>query len=79
MVKVVSLCKDYQGGFGRKLRIHSPSEHKKAHFVQGQVNGKGESLQIRVRFYFSSTAPKFAKTPMLYEVRILCYYRENTK
>ena len=79
MVKVVSLCKDYQGGFLRKLRIYSPSVHKKAHFLQGQENGKGESLQIRVRFDFASTAPKFAKTPMLYEVRILCYYRENTK
>ena len=79
MVKAVSLHKDYQGGFLRKLKIYSPSEHKKAHFLQGQENGKGESLQIRVRFYFSSTALKFAKTPMLYEIRTLCYYRENTK
>jgi hypothetical protein len=47
--------------------------------LQGQESGKGESLQIRARFYFSSAAPKFARTPMLYEVRILCYYRENTK
>src|SRR3989304_196426 len=73
MVKAVSLRKDYPGGFLRKLKIHSPSEHKKAHFLQGQENGKGESLQIQVGFYFASTAPKFAKTPMLYEARILCY------
>jgi hypothetical protein len=33
MVKAVSLCKDYQGGFGRNLRIYPPSEHKKAHFL----------------------------------------------
>jgi hypothetical protein len=79
MVKVVSLRKDYQRGFLRKLRIYSPSEHKKAHFLRGHESGKGEGLQIRVGFYFSSTAPKFAKTPMLYEVRILCYHRENTK
>lgn len=79
MVKAVSLHKDYPGGFLRKLRIYSPSEHKEAHFLQGQENGKGGSPQIRVRFYVSSTAPKFAKIPMSYEVRNLCHCRENTK
>ena len=40
MVKAVSLRKDYQGGFLRKLKIYSPSEYKKAHFLRGQENGK---------------------------------------
>ena len=38
-----------------------------------------EGRQTQVMPYFSVKAPRFAKTPMLYEVRILCYYRQNTK
>jgi hypothetical protein len=34
---------------------------KKAHFLQGQENGKGGSLETRARFYFSSTAPNLPK------------------
>jgi len=30
---------------------YSPSEHKKAHFLQRQQGGKGESLEIRTRFH----------------------------
>jgi len=62
----------------RKPRIYSPSEHKKTHSFQEQENGKGKNLETQARFDFSLTAPEFAKSPMIYEVRILCYYRENT-
>ena len=79
MVKGVSLRKAYQGGFLRKLRIYSPIEHKKVHFLQEQENGKGESLGTRVIFYLPVMTSKFAKILMLFEVRNLCYYRENTK
>jgi len=59
--------------------VHSPSEHKKTLFFQEQESGNRESLETQVRFDFSLTTPEFAKNPMLYEVHILCYYRENTK
>ncbi len=45
----------------RNPRIYSPSKHRKALFLQGQENGKGGSLEIRARFYFSSTAPNLPK------------------
>lgn len=79
MVKAVSLHKDYPGGFLRKLRIYSPSEHKKAHFLQGQENGKEENLGTGAIFYPTLITPRFAKAPMLYAMRVSWYYRENTK
>jgi hypothetical protein len=40
-----------------------------------------EALKTQAMSYFSIVAARFAKTKtsMLYEVRILCYYRENAK
>jgi hypothetical protein len=38
-----------------------------------------EALKTQAMSYFSIVAARFAKTSMLYEVRILCYYRENAK
>jgi hypothetical protein len=73
MVKAVSLHKDYQWGFLRKLRIYSPSEHKKAHFLQGQENGKGGSLEIRAILYLPVMTSKFAKILMLHKVRNLYF------
>ena len=40
MVKAISLRKDYQGGFLRKLRIYSPSEHKRRIFCRDKRTGK---------------------------------------
>jgi hypothetical protein len=51
----------------------------KIHSFLEQENEKEESFGTQVKFDFSLTASEFAKSPMLYEVRLLCYYRENTK
>ena len=63
----------------RRIRICLPSEHRKTHSFPGQESGKGGSLETRGELDFSLKHLKFAKNPILYEVRLLWYYMENTK
>ena len=63
----------------RRINICLPSEHKKAHFLLGQENGTKGNLGIRAIFYLALIIPKFAKSPMIYEICLLCHYMENTK
>jgi hypothetical protein len=63
----------------RRIRICLPSEHRKTHSFPGQESGKRGSLETRGELDFSLKHLKFAKNPILYEVRLLWYYMENTK
>jgi hypothetical protein len=50
----------------KSLRCHS------------RENGKGKTFGIQVEFDLSLQSSKIAKSPILYEVRLLWYYMENT-
>jgi len=54
-------------------------DHFRGNVPQGQESGKREDLETQVKLYFSLTNLRFAKNPILYEVRLLWHCMENAK
>jgi hypothetical protein len=54
-----------------KTQLRLPFDNK--------INRKGESPGTQGISCLALMTSKFAKMPMLYEMRISCYYTENTK